>query len=303
MILTRAPEVDHRAALRRLAPAGTARRRAARLERAAVGAGGEEQSRATFWSATSSSSRDRGSSWRPIASRARCTQKRFDDQVSGFVVERQGQRVDGARRCGSDGDVELGGLLTTINEPTQRVAMHAVRVDVLRGAGRGARTAAVDWCRFRRRARTRSTKSAMRGVVARARRRRVHARRVRRSVSRGHPPLPRGALAGTGLTPLFPLFATRHRHAALAREMIAAGLRARITCLNPRDSIAAFAGREFDRTLLDDLPATVDPCGERGEFHTCAYAGRCSATRSRSRPASPSSATASSSRTYAEPDV
>jgi diphthamide synthase (EF-2-diphthine--ammonia ligase) len=78
-------------------------------------------------------------------------------------------------------------------------------------------------------------------------------------------------LAGTGLTPLFPLFGADT--AALARDMIAGGLRARITCLNPTVLDRGFAGREFDVAFLADLPAAIDPCGERGEFHTCAYDG------------------------------
>ena len=78
-------------------------------------------------------------------------------------------------------------------------------------------------------------------------------------------------LAGTGLTPLFPLFGADT--SALAREMIAAGVRARITCLNPKVLDRSFAGREFDAALLAELPPGVDPCAERGEFHTCAYDG------------------------------
>jgi diphthamide synthase (EF-2-diphthine--ammonia ligase) len=55
--------------------------------------------------------------------------------------------------------------------------------------------------------------------------------------------------------------------------MVAGGLKARLTCVNPKVLDAKFAGRDFDASLLDELPADVDPCGERGEFHTCAYAG------------------------------
>ena len=55
--------------------------------------------------------------------------------------------------------------------------------------------------------------------------------------------------------------------------MIAAGLRARIVCLDPRRLPASFAGREFDAALLAELPADVDPCGENGEFHTCVTDG------------------------------
>jgi diphthamide synthase (EF-2-diphthine--ammonia ligase) len=61
--------------------------------------------------------------------------------------------------------------------------------------------------------------------------------------------------------------------AVLARDMVAAGLGARLTCVNPAVLDGRFAGREFDARLLADLPASVDPCGERGEFHTFAYRG------------------------------
>ena len=58
-----------------------------------------------------------------------------------------------------------------------------------------------------------------------------------------------------------------------ARQMVANGVKARITCVNPQMLDRRFAGREFDAALLDELPAAVDPCAERGEFHTCAYDG------------------------------
>jgi diphthamide synthase (EF-2-diphthine--ammonia ligase) len=78
-------------------------------------------------------------------------------------------------------------------------------------------------------------------------------------------------LAGSGLTPLFPLWGLPT--AALAREMIAAGVRTRLSVVDTRVLDASFAGRELDEALLRDLPPGVDPCGENGEFHTFAYAG------------------------------
>jgi uncharacterized protein (TIGR00290 family) len=78
-------------------------------------------------------------------------------------------------------------------------------------------------------------------------------------------------MRGTGITPLFPLWG-RPTH-SLAREMIAAGLRARITSVDPKRLGRGFVGRDFDTRLLDGLPANVDPCGERGEFHTFVYDG------------------------------
>jgi uncharacterized protein (TIGR00290 family) len=78
-------------------------------------------------------------------------------------------------------------------------------------------------------------------------------------------------LAGTGLQPVFPIWGIPTDQ--LARQMVTAGLRARITCVNPKHLPASFCGRVFDMDLLADLPSTVDPCGERGEFHSFAYAG------------------------------
>jgi diphthamide synthase (EF-2-diphthine--ammonia ligase) len=80
-------------------------------------------------------------------------------------------------------------------------------------------------------------------------------------------------MAGTGLEPLFPLWAGPEATAALARRMLAAGLRATLTCVDTRQLAGDFAGREFDEALLAELPTGIDPCGERGEFHTFCWAG------------------------------
>ena len=74
-----------------------------------------------------------------------------------------------------------------------------------------------------------------------------------------------------GWTPLFPLWGAET--AALAASFIACGFRAVLTCVDTTQIAADFAGRQFDAALLADLPATADPCGENGEFHTCVYAG------------------------------
>jgi diphthamide synthase (EF-2-diphthine--ammonia ligase) len=79
-------------------------------------------------------------------------------------------------------------------------------------------------------------------------------------------------LAGTGLEPLFPIWKTKTTR-DLAHEMIDAGLKARLTCIDPRKLDRSFAGRTFDQELLNDLPPEVDPCGENGEFHSFAFGG------------------------------
>ncbi|HXJ35686.1 MAG TPA: ATP-binding protein [Candidatus Eisenbacteria bacterium] len=78
-------------------------------------------------------------------------------------------------------------------------------------------------------------------------------------------------LAEVGMHPVFPLWG--RDTGALAREMIDAGLEARIVCVDPRRLDRSFAGRRFDRAFLDALPGDVDPCGENGEFHTVVTAG------------------------------
>jgi uncharacterized protein (TIGR00290 family) len=78
-------------------------------------------------------------------------------------------------------------------------------------------------------------------------------------------------LAGTGITPVFPLWEKPTR--ALARSMIESGLKAYLATVDLKKLPADFAGRTFDEKLLADLPEGVDPCGENGEFHTCVVAG------------------------------
>lgn len=78
-------------------------------------------------------------------------------------------------------------------------------------------------------------------------------------------------LDGTGITAVFPIWGQHTRK--LAEQMVDAGLRAILTCVDPKLLSADFAGREFNSELVNDLPAEIDPCGENGEFHSFAFAG------------------------------
>jgi uncharacterized protein (TIGR00290 family) len=78
-------------------------------------------------------------------------------------------------------------------------------------------------------------------------------------------------LAGTGITPVFPLWLRPTD--ALAREMIDAGVETYLACIDLKQLPKSFAGRRFDHALLAELPASADPCGEKGEFHSCVVAG------------------------------
>lgn len=165
---------------------------------------------------------------------------------------------------------EVAGLLTTLNGAADRVAMHAVRRSLLeaqaRSAGLELWTVDLPWPCSNEDYECRMAAACGRAVAARIEAvifGDLYLRDIRDYRER--------MLSGTGLEPLFPLW--QLPTAVLAREMIATGLRARITCVDTIALPAAFAGREFDGPLLCDLPAAVDPCGENGEFHTFAYAG------------------------------
>ena len=175
--------------------------------------------------------------------------------------------LDEVRRAGS---LEIVGLLTTVTSEFGRVSMHAVRERLLdsqaASLGLPCRKVRIPWpC-------TNETYEAeMARAIAEAR-----AAGVTRVVFgdlfledvRAYR---EAKLAGSGIEPVFPLWG--RDTSRLAGEMLDAGLRATLTCVDPRALDPALAGRAFDAALLADLPGGVDPCGERGEFHTFAWAG------------------------------
>jgi uncharacterized protein (TIGR00290 family) len=164
----------------------------------------------------------------------------------------------------------VAALLTTFNDAVDRVAMHAVRRDVVLAQAAALqlplRTVNIPHpCPnevYEERMRTAVTAAVADGFthVAFGDLFLTDVRRYRED-----------RLAGSGLTPLFPIWETPTRE--LAERMIDSGLRARLTCVDTRVLDASFVGREFDRTLLTELPDGIDRCGERGEFHSCVYAG------------------------------
>src|SRR5579875_504814 len=175
--------------------------------------------------------------------------------------------LDVVRRQGKF-DVEA--LLTTVNAEYQRVAMHAVRETLLRAqaesAGLPVVTVPIPYpCP------NSAYEAAMAAAIQRARSEGIthivfgdlfleDIRRYREE-----------KLSGTGIEPVFPLWGLNtHR---LAREMIDSGLRALVTCVDPKKLDRSFAGRIFDSNMLASFPSGVDPCGENGEFHTFAFAG------------------------------
>ena len=166
--------------------------------------------------------------------------------------------------------VEPMALLTTLTEDYDRVSMHAVRRELLRTQARATGIELVEI-----------------GIPA-ACVNEVYEERMAQAF--GRPPLDQAAtiafadlfledvrayreerLTGAGRQARFPLWG--RDTPALAREFIAAGFEATLVCVDPRQLDPSFVGRRFDEALLADLPPSVDPCGENGEFHTFVHAG------------------------------
>ncbi len=168
------------------------------------------------------------------------------------------------------GDIEIAGLFCTVNQAFARVAMHAVRVELLQQqavhVGLPVRLIPIPYpCPDA------EYEAIMGAFVNEAKQQGVECfafgdlfledvRRYREA-----------KLAETGITPLFPLWGIPTGE--LSREMVNQGLRARITCIDPKRLTPDLAGAEYDKSFLDRIPANVDPCGENGEFHTFAYDG------------------------------
>ena len=165
-------------------------------------------------------------------------------------------------------DIEVVALLTSFNSAAGRVAMHAVRRALV--DEQAARTGIPQWsvdlpwpCS------NAEYEERMRGVCQRAIAEGITAVAFGDLFLQDIRDYRERQLQGTGLDPLFPVWEIPT--AKLARDMIAAGVKAKITCVDPAQVDRAFAGRDFDQALLDSLPPGVDPCGENGEFHTFVY--------------------------------
>ena len=168
------------------------------------------------------------------------------------------------------GEIDVVGAVTTVTETFDRVSIHGVRKEILlaqlAAAGLAARTVPIPY--------------PCPNEIYEARMGEEVARAVREGITHmifgdlfleDIKAYREQKLAGTGITPVFPLW--QRPTLALAHAMIESGLRAYLATVDLGKLPGEFAGRKFDRKLLADLPRTVDPCGENGEFHTCVVAG------------------------------
>ncbi len=161
-------------------------------------------------------------------------------------------------------------MLTTFNEEADRVAMHAVRRDLVERQAAAAElplwSIPLPWpCS------NEQYESLMAQACAKAVAEGIEAVAFGDLFLEDVRAYREKQLKDTGLQPVFPVWGMPTD--ALAREMIASGTRAKLTCVDTEKLDRSFVGREFDKSLLATLPDGIDPCGERGEFHSFVYAG------------------------------
>jgi uncharacterized protein (TIGR00290 family) len=162
-------------------------------------------------------------------------------------------------------DIRIAALVTTFNSAANRVAMHAVRRSLVEAqaerVGLPLWPVELPWpCS------NAQYEEIMRKVWQRAVDERIAAVAFGDLFLEDIRAYRERQLEGTGLEPLFPVWKIPTDQ--LAREMIAAGVKATLTCVDPAKLDKSYAGRDFDLALLQSLPAQIDPCGENGEFHT-----------------------------------
>ncbi|HIF17646.1 MAG: ATP-binding protein [Cycloclasticus sp.] len=169
-----------------------------------------------------------------------------------------------------DDDIELVGLVTTVNETHQRVAMHAVRVSLLEQQAKAAELP-LHIINIPHPCSNELYNQAMNNFFSSIEGQAITHTAFGDLYLEDIRQYRVDNLKSTGLEPLFPLWLRPTDQ--LAQAMLDGGLKTRITCVDPKQLPASFCGREFNQQFLNDLPDGVDPCGENGEFHSFAYAG------------------------------
>src|SRR5438105_2489633 len=167
-------------------------------------------------------------------------------------------------------DLEIAGLMTTVNQLFQRIAIHGVRLELLQRQAEavGLPLHIVDLpypCS------NSEYEVAMEKFIEQSKQKGIECMAFGDLFLADIKEYREAKLTGTGIEALFPIWLTPTDQ--LAKDMISSGLRAVVTCVDPKQVPASFAGREFNEQFLIDLPDQVDPCGERGEFHTFAFDG------------------------------
>jgi uncharacterized protein (TIGR00290 family) len=167
-------------------------------------------------------------------------------------------------------DIDVVGLFCTVNQEFERVAMHAVRVELVRQQAESAGLP-IHIINIPYPCSNSEYETIMKDYVDQARQLEIECFAFGDLYLEDIRKYREANLANTGITPIFPLWGIPTDE--LSKEMLKNGLRAVITCVDPKHLASEFSGKEYTQTLLDTLPSSVDPCGENGEFHSFAYDG------------------------------
>jgi uncharacterized protein (TIGR00290 family) len=169
-----------------------------------------------------------------------------------------------------DPSIDIVGLVSTVNKKFNRVAIHGVRIDLLKEQAKSLNVP-LHLVVIPYPCNNDQYISVMNSFIRKIKKQEVvyfafgdlfleNIRGYREQL-----------LKGTGITPLFPIWGTSTK--LLSQQMLSNGLKAVITCVNPKQMASAFIGREYNQSFLNDLPENIDPCGENGEFHSFAFDG------------------------------
>jgi len=167
-------------------------------------------------------------------------------------------------------EVDVVGLFSTVNQEFERVAMHAVRNELVRQQAKSLGLP-IQLIPIPYPCDDSAYGDIMKAFITQAKKQGVECIAFGDLFLESVRKYREDNLAGTGITPIFPLWGIPTEK--LSREMVNSGLRAKVTCIDPKQLSADFSGRDYDESFLQDLPPHVDPCGENGEFHSFVYDG------------------------------
>lgn len=167
-------------------------------------------------------------------------------------------------------DMDVVGLFSTVNQEFERVAMHAVRNELLQQQAESVGLP-IQVIPIPNPCSHAEYENIMGEFIAQVKEQRMDCIAFGDLYLEDIRKYREEKLDGTGITPTFPLWGKDTE--ALSKEMVEGGLRAIITCIDPRTMPSAFAGKEYNASFLEQIPAGVDPCGENGEFHSFAFDG------------------------------
>lgn len=167
-------------------------------------------------------------------------------------------------------DIEVVGLFCTVNQEFERVAMHAVRIELIQQQAESVGLP-IQLIPIPHPCSNSEYETIMNEFIKQVKKQGIECFafgdlfledvRKYREVS----------LADTGITPIFPIWGKETK--TLSKEMVNSGLRAKITCVDPKHLSSDFAGKEYNKSFLEQISASIDPCGENGEFHSFAFDG------------------------------